>query len=329
MATTDALDPNLLRSQRPAQKSEAEPATPANRRKRLLKIAAYAAFFVFSLVTFTVLKVPDAVIANSLLNALNQNTPFQWQAEKIGVSFFPAPHLKMEKLTLEPKVPGGVPLALDEVRVYPNPFALLPIGGAPAFGGYFRAEAYQAVVKGSFGAGRDLSLHLESDGVDLGKITPLAGLVDLKGKITALNFRIHLPNQRVGSADGEVRIKGKDMQLDPSSLGLPIVLPVLAVGDLDVQARITKGQVTIEKFSVGGPGKDLDLKIPSGTVNLSDITPNTRYDLHLLLKPSPAIEKAVPGFGTTLGMWSTLKPDGNYAMRVTGTFAAPGFPAKD
>lgn len=329
---TDALDPNLLRSKAAGKPAEAEgtPTMSGGRRKRVLKRVAYAAFFFWSLVTFTLIKIPDSAVANFLLNSLNQNTPYQWQAEKIGIGFFPAPHLRMEKLGLEPKFPGaGVPLFLDEVRIYPNPLALIPIGGGPSFAGSFRAEAYKATIRGYFSTGRDVSLHVETDSADLSKITPLESHVDLKGNVTALDFRIYLPSQRVGSADGEVTLKAKNIQFDPSGLGLPIVLPLLNLGEVDVQGTLTKGQLKIEKFKVGGAGKDLDLQIPNGTVNLSDVTPNTRYDLHVLLKPSPAIDKAVPGLSSTMGMWSTIKPDGSYAMRVQGTLGAPGFPARD
>jgi type II secretion system protein N len=330
----DALDTNLL----PASKrkgGEAKPASPApgpaSARKRALKIAAYVAFYLVSLVAFTLLKIPDSAVANVLLNSLNQNTPYQWQAEKIRIAFFPAPHLRMEKLGLEPKFPGaGVPLFFDEINVYPNPFSLIPVGGPPAFGGSFRAEAYKAVVHGSFSTGTNVSLRLETDSVDLAKLTPLASAgVDLKGALSSLFFQILLPNQRLGTAEGEVRLKAKNITFDPSALSLPVALPILNLGDVEIQGTINRGQLKIEKFKIGGPGKDLDVQIPSGTVMLSDVTPNTRYDLHLLLKPSPAIEKAVPGLGAMLATWSTLKPDGAYAMRIQGTLAAPAFPVKD
>jgi type II secretion system protein N len=332
MTSSDALDTNLLRS-KPGGKNAApgSDTSPGGfPRKKILKAAAYTVFFLWSLATFTVLKIPDSVVANSLLNAMNQSTPYQWQAEKIGVSFFPLPHLKMEKLSLDPKFPGAGPaLFLDEVRVYPNPFSLLPIGGAPAFGGTFRAEAYKATLKGSFGAGKDMFVRLESDSIDLGKLAPLASQVDLKGQVTELYFRAYLPGQRVGSTDGELRLHAKNLKLDPGSLNLPLPLPLLDLGEADVVGTITKGQVKFEKFKVGGKGSSVELQIPNGTVNLSDVSFNTRYDLHLLLKVSPSIEQAVPGLGGMIGSMSTSKPDGFYAMKLQGSLLAPGMPTKE
>jgi type II secretion system protein N len=326
---TDALDPNLLRSARGGAKAPiAETVPVADRKKRILKMIAYAAFFLVSVVAFTMLKVPDSVVTNFLLNTLNQNTPYNWQAERISLGFFPLPHLTLEKLNLEPKY-GGTAIALDEVRIYPNPFSMIPIGGSPSIGGSFRAEAYKAVVKGSFSSGSNLSLKIDTDSVDLGKITPLARSgIDLKGKIASLHFQITLPSQRVANADGEADLKGKDMVLDPSSFSLPMALPILNLGEIDVQAQIQRGVVKIEKFKVGAAGKDLDLQV-TGTVTLADIAQNTRYDLHILLKPSATMKVAVPTIDSMLMSWATLRSDGYYAMRLQGSANAPAFPTKD
>ena len=328
---TDALDPNLLRSSKSGAKpppTEAPALTPS-RRKDLLKALAYAGFFLWALVFFTMLKVPDSLVTNFLLNTLNQSTPYQWQAERISLGFFPLPHVRLEKLNLEPKFGVGVSVALDEVKIYPNPFSLIPTGGGSAFGGSFRAEAYKAVVKGSFSSGANFALRIDTDSIDLSKVTPLARAgLDLKGAIANLHFQITLPGQRLANADGEVELKGKNMVLDPASFSLPMALPVLNLGEVEVQAQIQRGQVKIEKCKIGAPGKDLDVQI-TGTVNLADVTPNTRYDLHVQLKPSATIKTAVPGIESMLGNFATLKPDGYYAMRIQGTLSAPAFPAKD
>ncbi|HEY8280287.1 MAG TPA: type II secretion system protein GspN, partial [Bdellovibrionota bacterium] len=280
---------------------------------------------------FTMLKVPDSAVANFLLNSLNQSTPYQWQAETIRLGFFPFPHLKVEKLNLDPKFPGAGPaLAVEEFRVYPNPFSLLPLGGPPAFGGSFRAEAYKANFHGYFAAGSDVKLRVETANADLAKFLPLNPTgSDLKGNITNLFIQILLPSQRASLADGEISVQGKNVAIDPSMFQLPIALPILNLGELDIQGSVSRGQVKITKFKLGSPGKDLELQIPNGSITLSDVTPNTRYDLHLLIKPSGAIIAAVPGITAMLDSMATRKPDGFYGLRLQGSLAAPGFPSKD
>ena len=172
--------------------------------------------------------------------------------------------------------------------------------------------------------GSDISLAVESESLDLARIGPLLqpGL-DIKGSLSSVFLKIQLPKQRMSQAEGEIRIKGKGTQLDPSAFSLPIALPILNLGDLDVQGSISRGQLKFEKFKIGSQGKDLEIQIPNGIIQLSDISLNTRYDLHLLLKPSPTIEKAVPGLSSMLGMWATTKPDGNFAIHVQGTMSSP------
>lgn len=330
----DTLDTNLLQSaKRPKNDTPAvdEESTPqAIRKRQILKWVAYAAFFLWSLVFFTFLKIPDAAVANYLLNTLNQNTPYQWQAESMRLGIFPWLHLEGRKLNLEPKFPGaGMPLTIEQARIYPNPFSLLPLGGSPAFGGFYSAEAYQSSFRGSFAAGRDTYLRLESGAVDLARITPLQQSTELKGTLTNLLFRLSLPQSRASQADGEVKIQGKNIIFDPSSLGLPMPLPILNVGDVDIQGTVAKGVVKFEKFKMGGAGKDIELQIRGGSLTLADVTLNTRYDLRLLVKLSAGVQAAVPGITSLLDGMATKQPDGAYAMRLQGSFSAPGFPSKD
>lgn len=326
----DSLDTNLLQSAK--RRVDAPPESDAAiRRKNIFKKVAYAIFFFWALVFFTVLKVPDSLITNSILNSLNQNTPYQWQAETVGLKFFPLPHLRFEKLALEPKIIGaGLPLSLDELRIYPNPFSLIPLWGGSSFGGSFRAAAYKGVLSGSMYMGGSSSIRLETDSLDLAQITPLVNAgIDVKGIVSSLAMKLSLPNQRMSLADGDITLKGKNFFVDPASFQTGFVLPILNLGDVDVQATARRGQVKIEKFKVGGSGKDLEVQITSGTIILADVSLNTRYELHLKIKPAPAIQTTVPGLVAMLESMATKQADGFYAMKLQGTLGSPGFPAKD
>jgi type II secretion system protein N len=333
MPQLDAFDTNLVRTSKSASKNAAKepviaPKTKSN--KGFLKKLAYVLIFLWALVTFTLVKIPDTLVTNVVLNNLNQNTPYQWQAERIGIGLFPAPHLQMLKLSLDPKNPGAGPaLQVDELRIYPNPLSLIPIGGGVALGGSFRAEAYKAVLHGSFSMGKNISFRVYADSVDLSKISPLVAYMPTKGNIQSLDVSLSMPGQKLSNANGKIDIAAKNVQVDPSNLGLPVVLPLLSVGDVNVEGTLTHGQLKVEKFKVGGSGKDLDLQIPNGQVTLADVAMATRYDLHVQLKPSAALEKAVPGFGSTIGVFATQKPDGYYATRIQGTLGSPGFPVRE
>jgi type II secretion system protein N len=102
----------------------------------------------------------------------------------------------------------------------------------------------------------------------------------------------------------------------------------LDLGALDLQARADKGKVTLEKVSVGSPGRDLEVRA-SGVIQLSDNVQFSRMDLRLRLKPSAKILAAMPSLKTMLETVAALQGDGFYSMRLSGTFAQPGLPQPD
>ena len=303
-----ALDTNLLQSAKKPKDGGSAP--PASRKKRVLKVLAYVGFFLASLVFFTVIKIPDAAIANYLLDQAHKASPnYQFRADRIAVRFFPLPHLEAEKVSMEPRFPGAaVPVALDELHVYPNPFIL---------GASFTADAYKAKFKGSGSMG---SFKVESENVDLAKLLPLTEIgLDLKGLVTSLYVQLSLHNQRLSTANGEIRVKGKNVVFDAGAFtqqaGMP--LPVLSLGDLELEGEAKAGQLRIEKCKIGSPGKDLEVQIPSGTITLADVMMNTKYDLTVHVKPSAATEKAMPALAL-LPTIATRRPDGFYSIKLVG-----------
>lgn len=313
MATEATLDPSLLTAKKP--KGElAGGFSP--RRKRLFKVLAYVGFFLSALVFFTIIKIPDAAVANFLIAQAHQNAPnYQFQADKISVKFFPLPHLVAEKLSMEPRFPGSaIPFAFEELRVYPNPLVL---------GASFSGDAYKTTIKGSGSMG---SLHVQTENLDLSRFTPLGELnLDLKGIVTSLAVSLSLHNQRLSTAEGEVSLKGKQMTFDPSPFTqqMGMAFPVLNLGDLELEGEAKNGQLRIEKGKIGAPGKDLELLIvPGSTITFSDVMMNTKYDITLHVKPSAAIEKSVPAFGL-LGAMGTKRPDGFTSIKIAGSLVGP------
>ena len=51
--------------------------------------------------------------------------------------------------------------------------------------------------------------------------------------------------------------------------------------------------------------------------------PLTKYDLHLLVKLSPTIEKAVPALSSMLAVMATKRADGFYGIKIAGKLSDP------
>lgn len=327
----DTLDTNLLASRgKKTEEAPAEPVVPLSRGKKIAKLAAYVLIFFVALVFFMILKIPDSTVTNLTLGQLNTNTPYNWRADKISFRFFLLPHLLLEKLELEPKFqPEASSISVTKASIYPSLLSLIPSGGAPSFRGSFEAEAYSGNFSGNFTLGNNVALAADVTNLDLAKLTPLAESgVDLKGMVSSLVTDLTLEGQRLSRSDGTVRASAKNLVLDPASLQLPVAMPILDLGPAEIQGRILRGKLKIEKFQLGGPTKDLELRI-EGDIQLSEPLLFSRADLKLRLKPSDKLLRALPSLQGMLTSLAAKRADGFYGMKVGGTLSALGIPQPD
>jgi type II secretion system protein N len=317
----NTLDTNLLASARkPKQAEDALRPPPPSLGKRILKSLAYAAIFFSALIFFFLLKTPGSLVEGLVLNTLNQNG-MRAQADKVSTHFFLLPHLRAERLTLEP--PGAPPLTFDLLRIYPSPLSLLRLSPGISFEG----EAYGAKLSGS--AASNMALSLSILGADLAKLTPLAELGGaVKGVVSTLSTDLSVPGGRISRASGKIEAKGTGFVLDPGGFQIPMALPVMDLGILDLQASLDRGKLRIEKLNLGTAGKDLELRL-TGEIQLQDNLPMSRGDLRLRIKPSEKILQAMPAIKTMLGTIAAQQPDGFYAMKMAGTLTNMGLPQPD
>jgi type II secretion system protein N len=325
----DTLDPNLLAS---GKKIKAPPPVPVPasvaRRRSALKALAYMAIFLAALLFFFYLKTPSSLVQGFVLNTLNQNGNLQWQADSVSTRMLLLPHLRAEKLSVAPTRGSFPPVLFDTMRIYPSFLSLIPFTGKmnPSFS--FDGTAYKAEFSGkAWPNGSALNLSVEN--MDFSELVPLleAG-VRLKGVVEKLDTELELVGGRLSQANGVISAKGKSFVVDPSAFSLPLPLPILDLGALDLQARLDKGRMNIEKFSIGTPGKDLEVR-GTGSIQLMDTVQFSRVDLRLRIKPSAKIIAAMPALQGMLTTIAAPQSDGFYAMKLSGTFTQMGLPQPD
>jgi type II secretion system protein N len=304
-----------------------EPATAA---KKAIKILAYISLFLAALLFFVAIKLPDSLVANALLNSLNNNTPYRWTAEKISTSFLFVPHVEAEKITMEGKGFGGLPpFTFDTLKVYPTLWTLLPITGSLSPRVSFSGSAYQADLKGAVRTGKNMDLTLDAGNVDLAKLKPLQDSgIDLKGLFTKIAADLSMENNDLSLADGTIDIQGKNFVIDPSVFSIPLPLPIMDVGTVEVRGKATKGKVELERVTLGSPGKDLEVKL-TGDIKLNRTPALSMANLRLLIKPSAKVMASMPSLKGMLSTLATALPDGFYAMRFTGPIGNLGLPRPD
>lgn len=325
----DTLDPNLLAS---GKKSKAPPPVPVPagvaRRRNFFKVLAYVAVFFSALIFFFYLKTPASIVQGFVLNTLNQNGAMQWQADSISTRMFLLPHLRAENLSVAPTRGSFPPVLFNTMRIYPSFLSLIPWTGKmnPAFS--FDGSAYKADFSGKAWPNGS-ALNLSVANMDFSELVPLleAG-VRLKGVMEKLDTELELVGGRLSQANGTISAKGKNFVVDPSAFSLPLPLPILDLGSLDMQGRLDKGRLNIEKFSIGTPGKDLEVR-GSGSIQLMDTIQFSRVELRLRIKPSAKIITAMPALQGMLTTIAAPQSDGFYAMKLSGTFTQMGLPQPD
>jgi type II secretion system protein N len=323
----DTLDPNLLAS---SKKAKAPPPIPeaagVTRRRNFLKAVAYTAIFLAAVIFFFYIKTPASIVQGFVLNTLNQGGSLQWQADSISTRMLLLPHLRAENLSVAPTRGNFPPMKFDTMRIYPSFLSLIPWTGKmnPALS--FDGTAYKAEFSGkAWPNGSALNLSIEN--MDFTELVPLleAG-VRLKGVVESLDTELELVGGRLSQANGTITAKGKNFVVDPSAFSLPLPLPILDLGALDLQARADKGRLNIEKFSIGTPGKDLEVR-GTGSIQLMDTIQFSRLDLRLRIKPSAKIISAMPALQGMLTTIAAPQSDGFYAMKLSGTFMQMGLKA--
>jgi type II secretion system protein N len=334
---SDSLDPSLLATGKKAKLPPGQAPAPAaismpiSRRRRILKRAAYVFLFLFSLIFFLLLKIPSGFITNIALQQINAVSPLQAEAQNIGLRFFLLPHLRVEKLELSPRFPDtGNPIVVDQLSLYPSFKALLmALSGKPGAAASFDMDAYKANISGSFAMSQATNLDLKVKDLDLAKFTPLieAGF-ELQGVIQKLSLDLAMEAQKLSRADGEIHLSGKNFRLDPAAFQIPMVMPILDLGSVEIHGKLQKGKLRLEKLQVGDATKDMEVRV-EGEIQLAEPLSFSRVDLKVKVKPADRIKKAMPTLEGMLGMVGAKKADGFYAMKVSGVATQPMLPTPD
>lgn len=327
--TTDALDTNLLASHNKKEKDPNQaPPEVESKKKKWAKIALYVLVFLASFLFFASLKLPSTFFKGIVLGALNQNNSSQWQADQLGFRLFWLPHVRAENLSFVPSAMSEMPaLSFDQMRIFPSFFSLIPITGSFRPAASFDGSAYGAEFEGWIQPAKP-ELELSVNQADLSKMSPLLEKgIDLKG-ILDLTLKLALENQRLSRSNGTFSIKGKSFVVDPSAFGVPLPLPILDLGGIDLEGSIQNGRVRLQKAQVGNPGRDLEMKA-TGEIQLMDNPSFSRLDLRVQIKPAEKILNAMPALKTMLATIAAEQPGGFYAMKLSGTLTQMGMPTPD
>ncbi len=317
------------------------------RLRRLASRAAYPAFYLFAFALFAYWTFPyERVRDRALLEFERQQattpSPPRLEIDRVGPYWFTGLMAKGVHLySPRPAKPDGkaqapVDLAFDEVHARLSVLPLL-LGRVTAT---FGAQAFGGSIDGAVRLSGDRRYELDVDDVELGKLEPIAAMLDgapAEGK-TRLRLDLTLPEGKAAKATGTFEMTLTNVALFDGKAVIGgdqgIAPPRLEIGELTMTGEAAEGVLKVTKLSSTG---DLELT-GDGKITLRDSLPDSLVDLSIRFKFSDAFrtrsEKAKILFGTPAGEVGIVertdkfrgakRADGFYAFRVAGVLRDVG-----
>lgn len=317
-------------------------------KERLRKWAprvGFPLFYVFSFILFLSLVFPYDKLRDRIVfsfNAQQKATGAQQQLtiDEMGWYWFTGVRAKGVTLTSSPQEPGKPPteIRIDDAHLKISLLGLL-IGRKDVT---FRLETLGGIVDGEFEEkGKDRSVDLTLDGVDLKQVDALTQLLGLpvEGRISG-TISLVLPEGKASKGTGTVSLEGVDVAIGDGKAKLKgaLEMPKLSVGAFTFNAEAKEGVLKVTKLAAGG--KDLELS-GDGKVQMRELATESTLDISLKFKINDGfrgksdVTKSLFGPpGSPKGgdielfvpeMKRAKRPDGFYAFHLRGLLGKPMF----
>jgi type II secretion system protein N len=262
---------------------------------RLFKLAlkygayvGYPAFYclslaVFAAITFPYDKLKQRVVATFNAEQQTSATPQELQIDEMSGYWLSGVRMKGVRLLSSSTEPGKAPskLQIDEATVRYGMLAGL-IGHTSMS---FDAYAFGGEVYGSYAvSGKDKSLDITLDAIDLGEIDPVVQTlgVPVQGKLSG-TVKLALPEGKASKGSGAISLEAKNVAVGDGKAKIKgaLALPKLDVGTLTLAAEAKDGALKITKLAAGG--KDVELQ-GDGRVTMRDTAGESLCDAQARFK---------------------------------------------
>lgn len=319
-----------------------------NWRERLQAIGSivgYPVFYVFCLVLFATWTFPFEKARDRLVASFNEsqranNSPRELSIGDVSSSWLTGLRLTNVRLIDHAALDAGDAtgeLKLDSLVMRVSVLPLL-------FGNHdvtFQAEAFGGKIAGAWTEhGKDQSLDLTLDTLDLGQVAPLTQLLEvpMEGSLGG-TIQIDLPGGKMNKANGTINIEATGVALGDGKAKMmgKIAIPRLTLGTFELNAEAKDGTVKVTKL--GGTGKDVDF-LADGRIPIHERPMESQVDVNLRFRVNDAYKgknDATKGLFGAPGsnipgamdldprMKQAKRPDGFYTWHARGSLGRPDF----
>lgn len=289
--------------------------------------------FLAAIVVFLVLLFPYDDLGDIVTQKVSELTQKQvyLQFDEMGFSLYPQPGIRLEKVYVESAF--APTLKLGALAIAPSLRSLLSFKpGVSVYAEDFLGGNIQASTRGgeesSKGTLRQI-VNINLDKPQLGEILKLAAApIKLNGDLNG-DIQLDIDPDFADQPSGEINAQIDRFELPSSSIPTPIgplSLPGLKISSIQLAARITKGEIFIDRLILGNSRDELNGQI-KGRIRVNfrkrgvQLTAQCRdYELTVNLKTLPSLQKKAGLFLTFIdsykkpGIGSTA-----YDMKITGS----------
>ncbi len=291
---------------------------PLSKAAKAVKISAWALFAAFCLVLFTLFKIPNVRIKNTiqghLINILaEQGIGLKFKDSDLSIGLLGI-HYRMDDAELSfPSSP--VPLRLQSVEFTPS---VLDLARGRA-GGRFNINSQGGTLSGSFSGGaQQFNASFKLKNLDAGKTglskilsgIQFAALMDGSGEFSSETGQLN-------GLNGETELTLKRIIMEPQMIqGFSIPRIQISEGTLNLKAQ--QGKISLQTVKLGKTGDDLQAVL-QGDVTLASQLPQSRLNLKSRFTFSPVILKSFVFLDALLS--AGKQSENTYAFALNGTFS--------
>lgn len=288
--------------------------------RALYKMKYYLLVFFLSFLVFFVAYFPGERMANYVIENIANQTGATISSSGNDMSLFPSIGVSVDSAKIKFS-PTSQELTLGK-SFFGIPLVSLIIFSpslkidSNVLGGNIDAKIY-GIPLSSNKKVEELLLDINAHEIRLSEIMKQwMPLIDIDAKT---NVKVDGALNTVNTAYSELNINADldNIRLKEANL-FGIMIPNAVIKSGKLQAAVTNGELTIEKFTLGGPNQPVDISI-RGKMSLKA---NMPYDFSLSIKLNGDMEK---NLGSFLGMIpiQAKKPDGTYTFRLKGDSKMP------
>lgn len=296
--------------------------TAMHQMRRPSRAVPLTILFVFLLLVFTLLKLPQARITSFIQGYVQSALdPMGIYLSDRGreISILKGFVYRLDHPTLE--LSDGTRIEMDEMVVSPSLLTLLKgkVGATMTM-----TQGTATIEFTGTGRGDQVDATIKLDQVDINKLGAFA-YAGMKGSGT-VSGNVHIDGSLndLTTLNGAIQLKLKKLRFDEQNL-MGFQLPTMNVSDGTVELSIDHGKVVAKNVAIGKGADDIQATL-TGDMTLNRFVNGSSLNFRAVLGLSDKVKQSIAILDSILG--PAKQADGKYAYKLTGSLGAP-FPVPD